>query len=134
MSEYAEPQRGWIVKSHISWREEQMPTRMLSPEVKWIVRSHIGWKGERNISHKVWKSLPSIHVLTMRLTTIRNGPKHTISANNGLAHLKASCLCDFEKKKKSIMSACHGPSIKLVGNNNYTCQNYLAIQKKIDYG
>ena len=37
---------GWILRSHIDWREERVSARTLDPEGGWIVRSHIGWGGE----------------------------------------------------------------------------------------
>ena len=45
------PETGWIVRSHIDWREG-VPAGTLSPERGWIVRSHIGWRGEQNIPYK----------------------------------------------------------------------------------
>ena len=38
--------RRWVdlVGSHIDWRKERVPTRILGPEGEWIVRSHIGWE------------------------------------------------------------------------------------------
>ena len=54
----------------------------------WIVRSHIGWGGERNIFIRVWKPLPSRHVLkTLRESSKGENPKKTISASGELRPL-----------------------------------------------
>ena len=51
----------------------------------WIMRSHIGWKGERNIPYKGVKISPlQMHFKIMRLTTIHNRPKWTISTSSEL--------------------------------------------------
>ena len=47
-----DPERGWIVGSHIDWRRERVPARTLGHEGGWIVRSHIGRGGEQNILYK----------------------------------------------------------------------------------
>ena len=52
------PRRGWIGGSHIHWRRERVPTRILGPKGGWIVRSHIGWRGERNILYKGVETSP----------------------------------------------------------------------------
>ena len=52
------PQRGWIGGSHIDWRREQVPARMLGPEGGWVVRFHIGWRGERSILYKGVETSP----------------------------------------------------------------------------
>ena len=71
---------------------ERCTSEDAGPQEGWIVRSHIGWRGERNILYKgvEWKTLPSRRVLKIvRLMTIRNGLKRTISASGeiGLLHL-----------------------------------------------
>ena len=35
------PEEGWIVRSHINWRE-MSASKDVGPEMGWIVRSHIG--------------------------------------------------------------------------------------------
>ena len=35
-----------LVGSHIDWRKERVPARILGSERGWIIRSHIGWGGE----------------------------------------------------------------------------------------
>ena len=58
------------------------------PSKWWIVRSHINWREKRSII-RVWKPHTSKHVIkTVRLTTIRNGSKRTISANSGFGLLR----------------------------------------------
>ena len=47
------------------------------------MRSHIGWRGEAFFI-RVWKSLPSIHVLK----TLRESSKKTISASGGIGLLQ----------------------------------------------
>ena len=72
------PERGWIVRSHIDWGEEQVPARMLDFEEGWIVRTHIGWGGERNILDKGVETSPSRHVLK----TLRGSPKEKSKEDN----------------------------------------------------
>ena len=53
------------------------------------MRFHVGWRGNGAFLTRVWKSLPSRRVLkTVRLTTIRNGPKQTISASSEFEMLR----------------------------------------------
>ena len=59
------------------------------------MRSHInyiGWRGKRNISYKSMEISPGqMCFKTVRLTTIRNLPKQTISANretNNYHHIR----------------------------------------------
>ena len=52
------PKGGWIVRSHIDWRGERVPTRTLGLEGEWIVRSHISWRGERSILYKGVETSP----------------------------------------------------------------------------
>ena len=52
------PRRGWIVRSHVDWRGEQVSARMLGSEGGWIVRSHISWRRERNILYKGVETSP----------------------------------------------------------------------------
>ena len=47
------------------------------------VRCHIGWRGKRNIFIRVCKPLPSRCVLKLRLVTIRDELKMTISVSGG---------------------------------------------------
>ena len=46
------------MRSHIDWREERVPARILGLEGGWIVRSHIGWRGEQNIFYKGVETSP----------------------------------------------------------------------------
>ena len=46
------PERGSIVRFNIDWRGKRLSARMLGLEGGWIVRSHIGWRRERNIPYK----------------------------------------------------------------------------------
>ena len=56
--------RGWIVRSHISWRGEltilYKGARGARDRRGWIVRSQIGLREERNILTRMWKPLSSI--------------------------------------------------------------------------
>ena len=86
-----EPRRGLIGGSHIDWRRERVPARMLGPEWGWIVRSHIGWGVERSIIYKGVKTSPSISVLKTSpsisvLKTLRRNLKKTISTSGGLGY------------------------------------------------
>ena len=50
----------------------------------WIVRSPSVGEGNETFLIRVWKPLPNTRVLkTMKLTTIRSGPKQTISVSGG---------------------------------------------------
>ena len=49
---------GWIVRSHINWREERVPARTLGPEGGWILRTHISWGGEWSILYKGMETSP----------------------------------------------------------------------------
>ena len=53
------------------------------------VRSHIDWRGGRNIFYKGVETSPQqTHSKTVRLTTIHNRPKRTISTSGGLGQLQ----------------------------------------------
>ena len=39
-------EKGWIVRSHIDWREKRVSVRTLASK-GWIVRSYIDWREER---------------------------------------------------------------------------------------
>ena len=53
------------------------------------MRSHIGWRGERIIPYKGVETSPQqMRFKTVRPTTIRNGPKQTISTSGGLELLQ----------------------------------------------
>ena len=46
------------MRSHIDWKRERVPARLLDLEGGWIVRFHIGWGGERNILYKGVETSP----------------------------------------------------------------------------
>ena len=53
------------------------------------MRSHINWRGERNIPCKDVETSPwQTYFKTVRLTTIRNEPKRTISTSGGFELLQ----------------------------------------------
>ena len=54
------------------------------------MRSHIGWREEQNILYKSVET--STHFKTVRLTTIRHGPKRTISVSGKLGLLQEILL------------------------------------------
>ena len=70
--------------SHIDWRKERVPARMLSPEWGWIVMSHIGWGGEH-------EGKPE-----------RESPKRTISASGGPRPLQDDIVSKKRVKTKYI--------------------------------
>ena len=80
---------GWIVRSHIDWREERVLARTLSPTL-------VGEENEAFLI-RVWKSLPSKHVLkTLRGSVKWKSPKRTISVSGGLGRLhKCTMFYDF---------------------------------------
>ena len=57
-SEDARSRKGWIVRSHIDWRREQVPARTLGLVGGRIVKSHIGWGGEQSILYKGVETSP----------------------------------------------------------------------------
>ena len=53
------------------------------------VRFQIGWRGNETFLIRMWKSLPNKCVLkTVKLITIRNGSKRTISTSGGFGLLQ----------------------------------------------
>ena len=75
-----------------------MPARTLGPQGGWIVKSHIGWREERNIPYKGVETSPQqTHFKPMRLTAIHNGPKRIISVSGGLGLLQMVLEPDIKR-------------------------------------
>ena len=68
-----------------------MPARMLGLEGGWIVRSHIGWREERSIPSKVWKPLPSGYVLKM----LRGNPRGKTQSTQYLLTMGLGCYTTY---------------------------------------
>ena len=58
------------MRSHIDWREERVPARMLGPKGGELFDSISVREGNKVFFTRVWKSLPSICVLK----TLRESP------------------------------------------------------------
>ena len=61
------------------------------------MRSHIAWRGNKIFLIRVWKSFSSNAFKIMRLTTIRNRPKQTISTNSEFGLLQLVSKLDTER-------------------------------------
>ena len=102
------PEREWIKGSHIDWRRERVPARMLGLKGGglWDLTS-VGEKNE-TFFIRVWKPLPIRRVLkTLRGKPERESPKRIIFASDGLKLLRDKCGPEFKSCVLAVTISWH---------------------------